>query len=323
MTTPSLSRRDFLQLSAGSLGALGAASPEAAQPEEKSVAILLDPSFASSPPVSLAVQELGQALAGRGLALRQAHSIEGAAPFFIVAAGPNLPLAAAALRSAAVQLPARPESLALVTTELNGKPGVLATANDSRSLMYALRELADRVRHAPDPMQALQPLKPLVEEPFTEVRSVGRLFVSDVEDRPWFENRDFWPPYLSMLAAQRFNRLHLALGIGYDSLVGVTDSYLLFAYPFLLSTPGLPVRLSPKYWAEHVGLPYQQAAIRELPVTPCAQYSSPTMYGSAIWSCCSSSAARPSRTAWIFSWESGRMGINGPTVHTPPTRSKA
>jgi len=242
MTTPSLSRRDFLQLSAGSLGALGAASPEAAQPEEKSVAILLDPSFASSPPVSLAVQELGQALAGRGLALRQAHSIEGAAPFFIVAAGPNLPLAAAALRSAAVQLPARPESLALVTTEFNGKPGVLATANDSRSLMYALRELADRVRHAPDPMQALQPLKPLVEEPFTEVRSVGRLFVSDVEDRPWFENRDFWPPYLSMLAAQRFNRLHLALGIGYDSLVGVTDSYLLFAYPFLLSTPGYAVR---------------------------------------------------------------------------------
>ena len=64
MTTPSLSRRDFLQLSAGSLGALDAASPAAAQSEEKSVAILLDPAFASSPPVSLAVQELGQALAG-------------------------------------------------------------------------------------------------------------------------------------------------------------------------------------------------------------------------------------------------------------------
>jgi hypothetical protein len=91
-------------------------------------------------------------------------------------------------------------------------------------------------------MQALQPLRPHVEEPFNEVRSVGRLFVSDVEDRPWFENRAFWPPYLSMLAAQRFNRLHLALGIGYDSLEGVTDAYLLFAYPFLLSTPGYAVR---------------------------------------------------------------------------------
>jgi hypothetical protein len=27
---------------------------------------------------------------------------------------------------------------------------------------------------------------------------------------------------------------------------------------------GMPVRLSPKYWAEHMGLPYQQTAIREL-----------------------------------------------------------
>jgi hypothetical protein len=241
MTTPSRSRREFL-LSAGSLAALGGAPHVAAQPEERSLAIVLDRAFASSTPVSLAVHELRQALAGRGFALRQAQSTEDSAPFFIVAAGPNQPLAAAALGRASVQLPRKPESLAIVAAAFNGKPGVLATANDFRGLMYALRELADRVRHAPHPMQALQPLRPLVEEPFTEVRSAGRLFVSDVEDRPWFENRAFWPPYLSMLAAQRFNRLHLALGIGYDSLEGVTDAYLLFAYPFLLSTPGYDVR---------------------------------------------------------------------------------
>jgi len=240
MTTPSLTRRDFLQLSAGSLGALGAASPAAA--EDNSLAIVLDPAFASSSPVTLAMQELGQALAGRGLALRQAQSTEGTASFFIVAARPEQPHAAEALRRAAVRLPGKPESLAILASKFDGKPGVLATANDFRGLMYALRELADRVRHSPHPMQALQPREPLVEEPFTEVRGVGRLFVSDVEDRPWFENRAFWPPYLSMLAAQRFNRLHLALGIGYDSLEGVTDAYLLFAYPFLLSTPGYAVR---------------------------------------------------------------------------------
>ena len=27
---------------------------------------------------------------------------------------------------------------------------------------------------------------------------------------------------------------------------------------------GMPVNVSPKYWAEHMGLPYHQAAIREL-----------------------------------------------------------
>ena len=246
MTTSSWSRRDFLQLSAGSLGALGAAAYAAAQPPEKTVAIVVESSdpFASSPPVALAVQELADALAGHGLALRQAASVRESPPaqLCIVAASQDAPVASATLQRASVQPSRKPESLALVASTFEGRPGVLACASDARGLMYAVRELADRVRHASDPIRALQPSKPLVETPFTEVRSIGRLFVSDVEDRPWLEDPEFWPPYLAMLAAQRFNRLHLAFGIGYDSLEGVTDSYLLFAYPFLLSTPGYSVR---------------------------------------------------------------------------------
>ncbi len=45
-----------------------------------------------------------------------------------------------------------------------------------------------------------------------------------------------------MLAGHRFNRLHLAFGLGYDALRRVADSYLLFLYPFLLSVPGYDVR---------------------------------------------------------------------------------
>src|SRR5260370_42640266 len=51
------------------------------------------------------------------------------------------------------------------------------------------------------------------------------------------------PPRLSMLAANRFNRFHLAFGIGYDFLSRVTDAYFLFAYPFLLRVPGYDVRV--------------------------------------------------------------------------------
>ncbi len=242
MKTPSVSRREFLQLSAGSLGACGAASPAAQQRGEKALSVVIDPAFSSSAPVMLAVQELGGALAERGFALRQAPSVEQAAAFCILAAAPNLPLASATLQRAAAQIPRKAESLAIVASAFNGRPGVLACGSDARGLTYAIHELADRVRHTPDPLIALQPSKPVEEEPFSEVRGVGRLFVSEVEDRPWFEDRAFWPPYLSMLAAQRFNRLHLALGIGYDSLEGVTDAYMLFAYPFLLSTPGYSVR---------------------------------------------------------------------------------
>jgi hypothetical protein len=80
------------------------------------------------------------------------------------------------------------------------------------------------------------------DQPFNQVRSMMRLFVSDVEDKPWFNDREMWPAYFSMLAAQRFNRFQLAFGIGYDFLREVTDCYLVFAYPFLLTIPGYNVR---------------------------------------------------------------------------------
>jgi hypothetical protein len=247
MKTASLSRRDFLQLSAVSLGTLAAPRHDiSAQPGEKTVAIVIEPTdaLAASPPVTLAVRELEEALARHGLAVRQVQSIQQSSPALscIVVAAADGALASATLQRASVRVPRMPESLALVPAMLDGRPGVLACGSDSRGLMYAVRELADRVRHSSEPVGALRPQKPVIEQPFTATRGIGRLFVSDVEDRPWFEDREFWPGYLSMLASQRFNRLHLAFGISYDSLQGVTDSYLLFAYPFFLSTAGYPVR---------------------------------------------------------------------------------
>ena len=124
-----------------------------------------------------------------------------------------------------------------------GRGGVWACGHDARGLTYALLELADRVRHAADPLAALAVPKPVTERPANTVRSVTRLFTSDVEDKPWYNDREMWPAYLSMLAAQRFNRFNLAFGIGYDFLTDVTDAYFLFAYPFLLSVPGYNVRV--------------------------------------------------------------------------------
>ncbi len=66
-----------------------------------------------------------------------------------------------------------------------------------------------------------------------------RQFTCAHYDKPWFYDRSMWPAYLSMLADQRFNRLHLAFGLGYDSLAHVADSYFLFTYPFLLECRGM------------------------------------------------------------------------------------
>ncbi len=58
-----------------------------------------------------------------------------------------------------------------------------------------------------------------------------RLFASDVEDRGWFHDRSFWPPYLDMLVTQRFNRFNLAFGLGYDFARQLRDTYFYFPYP--------------------------------------------------------------------------------------------
>ncbi len=68
-----------------------------------------------------------------------------------------------------------------------------------------------------------------------------RQFTCETYDKPWFHDRDTWPGYLAMLAENRFNRLHLAFGLGYDSLAHVRDPYFLFTYPYLLDVPGYDV----------------------------------------------------------------------------------
>jgi hypothetical protein len=79
-------------------------------------------------------------------------------------------------------------------------------------------------------------------KPANAVRGMMRLFVSEIEDKPWFHDREMWPRYFDMLARNRFNRFQLAFGIGYDFLRQVTDAYFLFAYPFLIDVPGFRVR---------------------------------------------------------------------------------
>jgi hypothetical protein len=108
--------------------------------------------------------------------------------------------------------------------------------------MYALLELADRIHHSENALSALAVPHAITERPFNSVRSVGRIFCSDVQDKPWFYDREMWPAYFAMLATQRFNRFSLNFGVGYDFLDNVTDAYFLFAYPFLLAVPGYNVR---------------------------------------------------------------------------------
>ena len=225
-------RRQFLGTTA--LGATATAGLAGAAPH--AVAIVLDPAdpVASAPPCRWAAGELSGALIACGLQPRIVDRISQAADgdLCIVASGNRQGRA-----------PSVPEGLALGSVKVDGRDVVFAAGQDARGLVYALLELADRVRHSPDAAAALAVPTAIAERPANTIRSVTRLFTSDVEDKPWYNDREMWPRYLSMLATQRFNRFNLSFGIGYDFLRSVTDAYFLFAYPFLLDVPGYNVRV--------------------------------------------------------------------------------
>jgi len=238
-------RRQFLK-TAGMAAALGVTGGETSVAHAPGVSIILDPgdAVAAAAPPQWAVKELETSLIAQGAVVRRCERVAQAAAgdICLVAGGVTAPAIQQILKTAGVSVPAAPEALGLIPGNAGGRPVLAACGQDARGLVYSLLDLADRVQHGSGLPAALSVPKPIVERPANVVRSVARLFVSEVEDKPWYNDREMWPRYLTMLATQRYNRFNLSFGIGYDFLRNVTDAYFLFAYPFLLSVPGYHVK---------------------------------------------------------------------------------
>lgn len=247
ITNGSMDRRRFLRNAGVIGGAIAAESKGIGQnTASRRTSLVLDPSdpVASAPPAQWAAGQLEQALtkAGASVVRRERPEQAGAGEFCVIGSGNNSRVAVQSLGSLFLTERKAPGSLILSATKVAGHSSVLCGGSDARGLAYALTELADRVRFAQSFDTALRIPRPIGETPANPVRSVMRQFVCETLDKPWFYDREAWTAYLDMLAGHRFNRLHLAFGLGYDTLSQVADSYLLFIYPFFLPVPGYDVR---------------------------------------------------------------------------------
>ena len=250
---PGETRRQFIKKTGMAAAAVASASllpVQISAAENKSAAaILLDApdALVRQPPVQWAAEQLRDALIARGVPSQIYASLDEAPPsqLCVLAAGRASQSANQLLAAAKISLPDVPEALALTPGKIGQRNITLAAGSDARGLIYALLELADRVNFADDAVAALHTVKPVCERPANSIRSISRGFNSDVEDKPWFQDKEFWPSYLTMLAANRFNRFNLTLGLGYDFARELRDTYFYFAYPFFLSVPGYDVRAVP------------------------------------------------------------------------------
>ena len=233
-----MQRRKFLKM-AGATTACSLAPAAMAAPTGR-VSIVLDcnDTNTSALHVKWAAERVRGALAARSVLseIIPAPRISNRLDLAVVAAAAGSELAKGFPSSRALRMV--PESVRLASGELAGSPAVLVDAGDARGFVYGLLELAERVQIEPNPYAALQVAQPVEDQPANEVRCVSRYFCSEIEDKPWYYDRNFWPAYLDTLVASRFNRFCFAYGLEYDFPRGVTDDYLHLPYPYLVDVPG-------------------------------------------------------------------------------------
>ena len=192
---------------------------------------------AASKPVGWAVRELRRALVEKGQTCEVVSSAD-------QAKGSNLIVVVSGKGAGGAQT-GSPESLRIDPSSIGGTPALTVSGADSLGLVYGLLELVDRVQSSTDPSLGLHFSGAVAEAPASRVRCVARAFCSDIEDKSWYYDKDFWRGYLDMLAMSRFNRFALAFGFGYDFPKGVTGDYFHFPYPYLVEVPGYDVHVVP------------------------------------------------------------------------------
>ena len=238
-----MKRREFLKLAGAASAARVARGATVKSGRGYAIVVDAHDPVANSLPVRWAAEQLREALAAKGKLCQVIDSAQHVRGFaFQVLVGGAGSVWAKSFPRGGAEL-SGPEALRITPGKFAGTPAVLVSGSDQRGFVYALLELAERVRYGSDAALALRLSKTLEEKPANEVRSVGRYFCSEVEDKPWFYDKNFWPGYLDALAASRFNRFCLAFGLEYDFPTGVTCDYLHFLYPYLVEVPGYDVRV--------------------------------------------------------------------------------
>ena len=210
-----VTRRHFVKIAG--ITAVGVSSIGFSDFLAKGVTIILDPSdiIAGSAPSLWAAKELEDSLTSKGIIITRIDQLSKtkADDLIILVAGASSKSCLEILKSTGINIPAVPEALGLVPSKVNGKQVLLTCGHDTRGLVYALLELNDRVQNSGQALDSLKIEKPVIEKPANKIRSLNRLFVSDIEDKPWYNDREMWPKYLTMATTQRFNRFNLSFGI--------------------------------------------------------------------------------------------------------------
>ena len=152
-----ISRRRFIKLAG--ISTIGISSLGYINLQTKRISIVTDPAdkISGSQPSQWAVEELEKSLIASGVKVYRCSNISQTrdGDFCIVAAGSNSALAVRLLKNSNKKIPAVPEALGLIPLRSDDKQILLACGYDIRGLVYALLELADKIKCSDEPVNSI------------------------------------------------------------------------------------------------------------------------------------------------------------------------
>ena len=125
-----------------------------------------------------------------------------------------------------------PESFSVRRQRIDTKPAIMLTGGDSRGLMYAALDTAEKISASTgaDPFQLVRESS---ETPYLAERGISTYTMQ----RAYFEQRlydeRYWTRYFDMLAADRINSFVVIFG--YED-----GGFMAPLYPYFFNTPGFP-----------------------------------------------------------------------------------
>jgi hypothetical protein len=197
------------------------------------ITIVIDSKLA--PPVDHSVRLLFAALESKGLKAQRTEGLRDAGGEHVLVIGrcSVSPAIATLLRQVRVAVPRDAESLLVQRVAWNGADAVAICGADDRGLMYAVLDIADQIRLAPDGAAAMARIPDAAESPDVAERSVTRMLMNRAVVEEYFYSEEYWDAYLTMLARNRYNTFTLMMGYG-------AAGYFEPPYPFLFDVPEFP-----------------------------------------------------------------------------------
>jgi hypothetical protein len=181
-------------------------------------------------PVKNALEELDSQIKNLGMIMSVRHfwaSVEEDCPLFIIGKADEI-LIDHILAANQQAIPRGPESLAIHSCYTSKhQKSLVVSGGDAVGLMYALYELADRIRC--EGKDVFKQNIHIEEHPENQVRGVDR-FIMNHLDEEWFYSSEFWDSFLKKLARNRFNR--------FTFVTGFDTAYMTPPYPFFVEVPG-------------------------------------------------------------------------------------